>query len=376
MAMSARGRLTALLVFAVLLAGLAAAAGGGADDPLISLDYLTNIFAPAAERAAQEKLDEAGKRVYDDAEARWRTGVAAAETAASAERVRSWTEARLKHGDVLSTLTGSQVMLLSGSVSAQYSAGAVVDVTDGAVLPSGGELKAQHRYLVAEDTAALFTVVSRTAVLDYCGDYHFSYSTATPDYNAMASALKTLHLFRGSNAGYGGGFDLETAPTRIQALIMLIRLLGEEDAAMERVGVSPFADIPAGYWGAPYVAYAVEKGYTNGVGGNRFAPDLPASSSMYVEFILRALGYSSTAQTDVSTAVRRALDAGVITDGEQAVLNTVEFLRADVVYLSWYALDVPVAQNMEALHRKLEGMGVFTAAEYRTARSTVSSARL
>ncbi|MCR5826670.1 MAG: S-layer homology domain-containing protein [Oscillospiraceae bacterium] len=365
-----------LLLVAAVLAGFALAAGGDADDPLISLDYLTEVFAPAAEDAAQKALDEAGEAVYEAAEAQWRAGVDAAGAGASMERARTWTQALLKHGDVLTLPTGSQVLLLSGSVSAQYETGAVVDATAGTELPSGGELAAQHRYLTAEDTTARFTVVSRTAVVEYCGAYHFSYSNATPDYNAMATALRTLHLFRGSTTGYGEGFDLELTPTRIQALVMLIRLLGEEEDALACTGVSPFDDVPASYWGAPYVAYAVQKGYTNGVGNNCFAPNVDASAPMFVEFILRALGYSSTAQTDVSTAASRARAAGVMTAGELAVLDTVDFLRADIVYLSWYALETPVAQNMETLHRKLEGMGVFTAADYRAARALVTSARL
>ena len=370
-----RRALFAALLIAALFVGFAAAAGGDAGDPLISLDYLTNTFAPAAEHAAQERLDSAGASVYQAAETQWRAGVAAIEAAAGAERVRDWTEARLKQGDILSTLTGSQVLLLDGGASVRYDAGAVVDATDGTVLASGGALVPRHRYLVAEDTTALFIVASRTAVLDYCGDYHFSRSEAT-DYHAMASALKTLHLFRGSGAGYGEGFELEAVPTRIQALVMLIRLLGEEDAALERTGVSPFDDVPADSWLAPYVAYAVEQGYTNGVGGNRFAPDLTASAQMYAEFVLRALGYSSTAQTDISTALTRAREAGVLTGGETAALETGEFLRADIVYLSWYALDVPLAQSTQALHHKLEAMGVFTDADYRAARALVTSGRL
>ena len=369
-------RTVLLLLAAALLVGAASAAGGDAGDPLISLDYLKNIFAPKAEQAAQEKLDAGGNAVYEAAEGKWRGAVAAAETAAGAERADVWTEARLKHGDILSGLTGMQVTLLAGEASAQYASGAVVDATDGVTLPSGGELKANHRYLVAEDTTALFTVVSRTAVAYYRGDYHLSPSNATPDYNAMASALKTLRLFRGTGAAYGEGFELERAPVRVEALVMLLRLLGEEDAALKCTAPVTFADIPADYWGRAYIAYAVEKGYTNGVGGNLFGPDRPASAEMYVEFILRALGYSDTTQTDISDAARRAQNVGVLTSGEAAVLAANDFLRADVAYLSWYALDAPAAQNMQPLHRKLEGLDVFTAEGYNKAKALVTSARL
>lgn len=374
--MKKRTLLISVFLIAALFLGYAAAAGGDAGDPLISLDYLQNVFAPKAESAAQEKLDASGKTAYDAAEAQWRAALAATEAVAGSERANSWTEARLKQGDILSGLTGTQVTLLAGGASAQFPSGAVIDVTDGTELPSGGELKARHRYMVAEDTTALFTVISRTAVVAYCGDYHFALSNATPDYNAMASALKTLTLFKGTDTGYGEGFDLEVTPTRIQALIMLIRMLGEEDAALACTSPAPFKDIPDDYWGRAYVAYAVEKGYTNGVEDNKFAPDRAANAGMYVEFVLRALGYSDTTQTDIRTAADRALTAGVITRGEKAVLEANGFLRADVAYLSWYALDVPVAANMQPLHQKLEAAGVFTSADYRSAMELVTSARL
>lgn len=374
--MKKRSVFLSILLAAVLLLGYAAAAGGDASDPLISLDYLNGTFSAAAEQAAQAKLDASGKLAYEAAETTWRTALAAAEAEVAAERADVWTEARLKHGDILFGLTGTQVMTLAGSMSVQFDSGAVVDATTGTEIASGSELQTRHRYLVAEDTTALFNVVSRTAVVEYCGDYHFTPTNATPDYNAMASALKTLSLFKGTDTGYGEGFDLEVTPTRIQALVMLIRLLGEEEAALACDSPAPFKDISDTYWGRPYIAYAYEKGYTNGVEDNKFAPDRPTNAGMYVEFVLRALGYSDTTQTDISTAAERALTANVITAGEKAVLEANDFLRADVAYLSWYALEVPVTANMQPLHQKLESAGVFTAAAYQAAKSSVTSARL
>lgn len=371
-------RVVFLSVFlaAALLLGYASAAGGDAGDPLVSLEYLRSIFLPKAESAAQEKLDASGTAVYEAAEAKWRVAVAGTEAAAGSERAGTWTEARLKQGDVLSGLTGTQVIVLAGDVRAQFSSGAVVDVTDGTELASGTALKTRHRYMVAEETTALFTVSSRTAVIDYCGDYHFTLSASAPDYSAMASALKTLSLFKGTDTGYGEGFDLEVSLTRIQALIMLIRLLGEEDKALACTSSAPFKDISAGYWGRPYIAYAYERGYTNGVEDNNFAPDRAASADMYVEYILRALGYSDTTQTDVSTAAERALSAGVLTAGERNALRADGFLRADAAYLSWYALSVPLPGGNLTLHEKLEAAGVFAAGAYERAGALVTSTRL
>ena len=50
-------------------------------------------------------------------------------------------------------------------------------------------------------------------------------------------------------------------------------------------------------------------------------------------------------------------------------------LRSDLVYLSWYALETPVAGSSQALHSKLESAGVFAADAYRSARAMVTSAR-
>lgn len=122
-----------------------------------------------------------------------------------------FTESRLKQGDILSGTTGLQVIVLAGSVNVQFSSGAVVDVTTGSEVKSGAALAENHRYLVAEDTTALFTVTGKTAVVNYCGFYSIA-SSSSVDYPAMAASLKTLTLFRGSDTGYGEGFDLQRPP--------------------------------------------------------------------------------------------------------------------------------------------------------------------
>lgn len=364
--------LLSVLLVGTLLLGTALAAGGDAGDPLIPLSYLQNVFAPAAEAAAQAKIDAAGNAVYSTAEATWRAAVDAVDAASGTQRADRWGEARLKQGDVLTVPTGAQVILLAGNALAQCPSGAMVDVTDGTEY-AVATLQARHRYLVAEDSTGLFAVTSRTAVILYSGGT-LTPSANVPDYNAMASALKALSLFRGTGSGIGEGFDLEAAPDRIQALVMLIRLLGEEEAALASPAPQPFDDVPV--WADRYVAYAYERGYTNGVSATHFAPSQPCTPGIYVEFILRALGYSDTTQTDVSTAPDRALQYGVITPGEREFLRANDFLRADVVYLSWYALGVPLPGSAMTLREKLEGAGVFTEAAYQSACLLVDSERI
>ena len=282
-----------------------------------------------------------------------------------------WAEVRLKQDDALQASTGDGVLLLAGSARVDYPAGAVVDVTAGAVVPSGGSLAADHRYLVAEDTAASFLITSKTAVLDHQGSCTFRYSTAT-DYNAMAAALKAIHLFQGSSTGYGQGFDLEAAPTRLQALIMFIRVLGEESEALAWEGSCPFTDVRAGTNGAKYVGYAYERGYTNGWGAGQFRPSHPVNARQYTEFILRALGYSSAANTDLSDTLSRARDVGLLTEGEAAMLRQDPFLRAELVYISYYALEAQVSGTGRTLAQTLMEKGVFTQFERDAAPSVVN----
>ena len=350
-----------LSVCALLASAVWVGAAGDAGDPLASLSYLNGEFSQRAEKKIDQALEQSDKELAE----RLKNGEVG-------EAAATWQETRLKEGDALHGATGTGVLLLAGRGRVTYKSGAVVDVTTGAVVPSGTNLTANHRYLTAEDTTAAYTVTSETAVVDYQGQYAFSYSDR-PDYNAMAAALKSLHLFKGTFTGYGEGFDLEKAPTRMEALIMLIRLLGEESEALTCTAYQPFTDVPD--WALPYAAYAYSKGYTNGVGPTTFGTTMSASAEMYTEFLLRALRYSSTAQSDISNAPERAHFAGVLTTGEVSALRASAFLRADVVYLSYYALETNVSGGSK-LSDTLIARGVFSDAAYRASRAMVNSARI
>ena len=352
-----------LLLPLCLLALLAvwAAAAGDAGDPLASLSYLNGAFT--------EKVDAAVKARLDSLEPGGETGAPPAGTAAV------WSETRMKQDDQLRAGTGSGVLLLAGGGRVNYAAGVVVDATEGTVLPSGGSLTPRHRYLVAEDTTAEFTVTSKTAVLDWQGECTF-YTSASADYNAMASALKALHLFQGSYTGYGQGFDLEAAPTRLQALIMFIRVLGEESEALAWNGSCPFTDVQPGTNGEKYVGYAYERGYTNGYSATQFRPSAAVNAYQYTEFLLRAMGYSNADNTVLSDALLRARDADLLTPGEAAALEQGPFLRADLAYLSYYTLDTLLADGRQTLAESLIERGAFSLRDWEDASAQVTGWRL
>lgn len=349
-----------LIPLALMVSALAA--GGDLSDPLASLSYLTGIFTDTVDKRVDEKLNASDQAL-----------LSGNLEAVSGSSTATWTETRLKEGDVLTGSTGTSVLVLAGGARVTFS-GAVVDVTTGTAVTSGSALAVNHRYLVAENTTADFTVTSKTAVVDYQGPYAFRYSNAT-DYNAIAAALKTLNLFKGSFTGYGEGYDLEVAPTRLQALIMFIRVLGEEDAALAYTGPMPFTDVAAGSQSEKYVGYAYSKGYTNGYSATTFRPSQTVTAGQYMEFMLRALGYSSAANTDLSGTLDNAYANGVITSGELTALQSGTFLRADLVYVSYYALDATMAGTGITLRDTLMNKGTFTSAQVSAAAALVPGVR-
>ena len=353
----------ALPACAVLAAG--ALAAGYPEDPLASLSYLAGAFTASVETQVDQRLDASDQAIL----------AAAGNGTLAPQGVADWTETRLKQGDILEGSTGAGVLLLAGSGQVTFSGGAVVDVTMGAEVSSGSVLQTGHRYLVAEDTTATFLMTGKTAVLDYQGACSIRTSNGV-DYNAMAAALKQLNLFQGTFTGYGEGFDLELAPTRLQALIMFIRVLGEEQAALAWSGTTPFTDIAKGSQAEKYVGYAYEKGYTNGFSATQFKPGSAVNAYQYTEFILRAMGYSSAANTNLADTLDRARIAGVLTVGETAALQTGQFLRADLVYISYYALEAIMPDGMQTLGQVLSSKGVFTQEVWNSARSLVTSQRL
>ena len=100
-----------------------------------------------------------------------------------------------------------------------------------------------------------------------------------------AAYLYELGLFKGTE----NGFELDKQATRIEALVMLIRLLGKEQEALQQTSTHPFGDVPS--WADKYVAYSYVKGITSGITSSTFGSRLPISDQQYFTFILRALAY-------------------------------------------------------------------------------------
>ena len=153
------------------------------------------------------------------------------------------------------------------------------------------------------------------------------------------------------------------------------RMITGNGGLLAYTGSTPFTDITPGTQSEKYVGYAYSKGYTNGYSATTFRPSQTVTASQYMEFILRALGYSSADNKDLSGRLTNALTNGVITEGELAALQGGTFLRADLAYVSYYALDAAVSGSRQTLGDTLMDKGVFTVREKQAADALVTSGR-
>jgi len=173
----------------------------------------------------------------------------------------------------------------------------------------------------------------------------------------LAQDLKELGLFYGVSET---DFALDRAPTRVEAIIMLIRLLGKSEEATAKKWSHPFEDVPD--WADRYIGYAYQNGLTSGTSETTFGTG-NAGSQMYLTFVLRALGYSDTINNpdfrwDNPYELSEYLG---ILPGRVRRNN---FLRADVVMVSYAALSVKLKNSNKTLAEKLISEDVFTKKQF------------
>lgn len=155
---------------------------------------------------------------------------------------------------------------------------------------------------------------------------------ASDDAFAAADALHELGLFNGTGTDANGNpvYDLDRAPSRQEAVTMLVRLLGKETEAKSGTWEIPFTDVAD--WAKPYVGYAYANGLTSGTSATTFGGNSTVTAAQYITFILRTLGYESGTdfQWDKSWELADAigLTSGEYSDGMDS------FTRGDVAVTS------------------------------------------
>ena len=169
----------------------------------------------------------------------------------------------------------------------------------------------------------------------------------TDEEYAAARRMYGLGLFlgRGEDAEGRPDFDLDSPATREEAVVMLVRLTGNEDSAQRMDRDCPFTDVS--YWAKPYVAHAAYLGLVNGRGETLLDAQSNISATEYLTMVLRALRYRSEPGEEYGTYYEKDFDWDKawlksdeigLTGGEYGP-DTDSFTRGDMARISAAALD-------------------------------------
>lgn len=189
-------------------------------------------------------------------------------------------------------------------------------------------------------------------------------SAFAANYTNCADSLHEMGLFQGTQNGY----DLDRTPTRAEAAVMLVRLLGKEAEAKALTYTAPFTDLKG--WEKPYVQYLYSNGLANGTNRTTFNPTGKCTAQMYATFLLRALGYSDTADFSYANAIETAREQGIYDTG---IINVQNFLRDDAAAASYTVLSVSPKNSEGTLLDQLVSENAITEADAKRYQSLFSS---
>lgn len=304
-------RMIRLLCAAGVLAAMACGAWAlTSPDGLVSLSYLNNTFIPSAVEkgttAAYNKLQQ----TYDSAKATL-DSLAGKNTSGGSKQEESATLAPKSwgEGDAVTLPTGSGVLLLEGTVRVTH-AGAVVDVTAGGEVASGQTLKTNHRYLVGEDTSAVFTADSGLAKVGVQGSFEktesgekaapFTDVSRSDWYSSAVDYVYFEQLFSGTGDGL---FSPMASMDRAMIVTVFYNMAGAPQGEMD-ASTAVFSDVPAGQWYAPYVSWAADQGVTAGTGEDTFSPEQAVTRreavALLYSFGTNYLGLELTERADLT----------------------------------------------------------------------------
>lgn len=194
---------------------------------------------------------------------------------------------------------------------------------------------------------------------------------STAQRELVAKGLFAMGLFKGYDET-GSNFGLNDRVSREQALVILIRMLGQEKDALNWKGGQPYTDVPDGNWAKSYIGYAKDKGLTVGIGNNQFGMGRYANMQEMTIFALRGLGYSDASDVkdfNWNTCLTFAKSKGILSS-DQAVSP---FTRGEAVDIILGSLAANIKGQDYDLLSKLMNQGVVTQAQYDNAMKILSN---
>lgn len=156
-----KGRvLGAILLVCALSLGVVSATQGTEDNPLVSLSYLQNIFAPAMEAETEQKLTDAQSTYEAKLDSKIQS------LGLSGEGTSSFVVVDLVEGQTITGSVGCELLLRVGSATCLGSdTTGLIDSSTGSVLSGGASLLTNHLYVVTIDTRSVTAVGGSVKIL-------------------------------------------------------------------------------------------------------------------------------------------------------------------------------------------------------------------
>ena len=158
---------------AITFGAAALAAAGDSTDPLVTLSYLNDVFAPSVTAKVDEAVaanEAALKNELDAAIQEWESQLQSQGGGSSS----AFSVVTLTRGQKLEGSVGCEIMLRVGSATCLASGSpGLIDCTDGATLSAGGALVTNHLYMVTVDIRTV-SAAADTVKLLVRGSYTIS----------------------------------------------------------------------------------------------------------------------------------------------------------------------------------------------------------
>lgn len=359
-----------LIVALVLsLGGVAAASGGTAYDPLISVGYLEGEFfdeisvllVERIQELMNDELEWANKKLEKLA-AGYLSFLGVADDSVLPvgwSSTESFVVGGGERKDTVSLAAGSTIFWTSGKASADQR---LLDVTAGKEIAAGAELTEGHRYVSLEETVV--TVSSRVGRWAVAGVWSTTSDgvsvveiefTDVPEdswyYDAVYYVV-TNNLFNGTS-------ETTFAPLMTMQRGMLTTVLHRMAGSPEVEYTPLFTDVPDGTWYTAGTIWAGQNKVVSGNGDGRFLPaDVVARQQIAVILYNYAnlMGYDTSDRGDLSVfrdaasvaswakdAMAWAVSVGIMQGSEGKVMPTNGASRAEVAIMlqrfqDWAAL--------------------------------------
>lgn len=139
--------------------------------------------------------------------------------------------------------------------------------------------------------------------------------TAIYGYSAPQTSGEILKSYGLVTGDYNGNLTEDAYLTRAEMMVLLARMMGEFEQASDYEARSTFVDSGGTHWAERYVAYAQSRGWTAGIGENRFGYEERHTLREASVFMLKALGYRAEVDFTFETAYDFAARLGLMVPG-------------------------------------------------------------